>query len=160
MSRLDGPWKDVEQDLNGLGMRINARVQLATAQNAEVVRKVLVKHIQNQDLPWKKLNTAYLERKKKKRLSTAILIATSEFMQSITTQISSDKLSAFVGVLRSGKRKDGEPAVLVAEIHEFGSKARNIPARPLFRPTFAEIKPEVADSYKAAINEALDTVAT
>lgn len=160
MSRMDGPWKDLEQDLNGIGARLTANLQLTTAQNAEIVRKALVKHIQNQDLQWAKLNPKYLAYKKGNRLSTATLIATSEFLQSITTQMSSDKLSAFVGVLRNAKRKDGEPGVLVAEIHEFGSRARNIPPRPLFRPTFAEIKPEVADRFKAAIKEVLETVGT
>lgn len=160
MSQMDGPWKELEDDLRGIGARLTANLQLTTAQNAEIVRKSLVKHIQNQDLHWAKLNPRYLESKRRRRLSTAILIATSEFMQSITTQISSDKLSAFVGVLRNAKRKDGEPGVLIAELHEFGSKARNIPARPLFRPTFAEIKPEVTDRFKAAIKEVLETTGT
>ena len=160
MSQMDGPWKELEDDLRGIGARLTANLQLTTAQNAEIVRKSLVKHIQNQDLHWAKLNPRYLESKRRRRLSTAILIATSEFMQSITTQMSSDKLSAFVGVLRNTRRKDGEPGVLIAELHEFGSKARNIPARPLFRPTFAEIKPEVTDRFKAAIKEVLETTGT
>lgn len=160
MSQMDGQWKELEDDLRGIGARLTANLQLTTAQNAEIVRKSLVKHIQNQDLHWAKLNPRYLESKRRRRLSTAILIATSEFMQSITTQMSSDKLSAFVGVLRNAKRKDGEPGVLIAELHEFGSKARNIPARPLFRPTFAEIKPEVTDRFKAAIKEVLETTGT
>jgi len=77
-------------------------------------------------------------------------------MQSITTELAGDRLSAFVGVLRSGKRKDGEPPVLIAEIHEFGSHARNITARPLFRPTFKEVQPDVERGYKKAIREALE----
>ena len=157
MSELNGPWKNLESDLNGFGLKLTSRLQLATLQNAELVRKVLVKHLQNQDLSWKPLDPEYLASKKRRRLSTATLIATSQLMQSITTDLSGDRLSAFVGVLRSGKRRDGEPPVLIAEIHEFGSHARNIAARPLFRPTFKEVRPDVENGYRKAVHEAVET---
>ncbi len=156
MSEMNGPWKNLENGLNGFGLKLTSRLQLATLQNAETVRKVLVKHLQNQDLSWKPLDPAYLASKKKRGLSTATLIATSQLMQSITTELSGDRLSAFVGVLRSGKRNDGEPPVLIAEIHEFGSGARNIAARPLFRPTFKEVMPDVEDGYRKAVREVLE----
>ena len=156
MSEMNGPWRDLEKDLNGFGLKLTSRLQLATLQNAELVRKVLVKHLQNQDLSWKPLSPAYLASKKRRHLSTATLIATSQLMQSITTELAGDRLSAFVGVLRSGKRKDGEPPVLIAEIHEFGSHARNITARPLFRPTFKEVQPDIENGYKKAVREVLE----
>lgn len=158
MSELTGNWDEVEQDLKMLNHSLKHNVQIATAQNAEIVRKGLVKHIQNQDMGWDKLSEKYKLQKKKKGLSTAILIATSTLLQSITTKLSTDKLSAFVGLLRTGKRKDGEDPVLIGEIHEFGSKKRNIPSRPLFRPTLAERKNEVVKRYKDAVEKTFDNV--
>lgn len=158
MNRLTGPWQDLERDIVRLKTTMVAKLQLATLQNAETTRKGVVKHLQNQDLRWEKLNKQYRERKKKRGLSTATLIATSQLMQSITTQVTSNKMSAFVGVLRSGKRRDGEKPALIAAIHEFGSKRRKIPARPLFRPTLREVKPEIANRYREALNEVLKTL--
>lgn len=158
MSTFHGPWDKVHKDMNALADRIKSNLKMATAQNAEVTRGVLVKHIQNQDLKWKKLGPKYKEQKKKKGLSTAILIATSEMMQSITTKVASDKMSAFVGVLRAGKREDGEDPVLIAKVHEFGSKKRKIDKRPLFQPSFSETKDQAVDRYKTAITKAIETV--
>jgi len=158
MIQFHGQWDKVHDDLNNLADRISKQLKLATAQNVEVTKSALVKHIQNQDLKWKKLNPKYKAWKKKKGLSTATLISTSELMQSMTTKIASDKLSAFVGVLRSGKRKDGEKPVLIAAVHEFGSKKRKIPKRPLFQPTFSETKDQAVNRYKQAIFKALKSV--
>nr|BDD48157.1 hypothetical protein 1 [bacterium] len=158
MSQLTGEWKGFENDLVRLKTTLLTKLKLATVQNAEITKKSVVKHLQNQDLGWDKLSKKYLARKKKQGLSTATLIATSQLMQSITTQASSNKMSAFVGVLRTAKRRGGGKAVLIAAIHEFGSKRRKIPARPLFRPTLQEVKPQIANRYREALNEALKTL--
>jgi len=158
MNQLTGRWQEFENDMVRLKANILAKLKLATLQNAEITKKGVVKHLQNQDLGWNKLNKKYLARKKKQGLSTVTLIATSQLMQSITTQSSSNKMSAFVGVLRTAKRRGGGKAVLIAAIHEFGSKRRKIPARPLFRPTLQEVKPQIANRYREALNEVLKTL--
>lgn len=155
MNEMTGPWQATERELLQMRASLLSRLGLATRQNAVMTRKGLVKHIQNQDLGWTKLKPAYLAYKKKKGLSTATLIATSQLMQSITTDISGDKLSAFVGVLRSSRRKDGEAPEQIAAIHEYGSPRRNIPARPLFQPTIKEEKQHIVERYRGAITEAL-----
>lgn len=158
MTEFTGPWDKVQKDLNDLGKNLSNNLKLATEQNAEIVRKGLVKHIQNQDLRWKKLNKDYVKQKRKRRLSMVIWIATSQLMQSITKKMSSNRLSAFTGVLRTARRKDGENPVLIGEVHEFGSKKRGIPKRPLFVPTFKEKKPEIVKRYKKSIADVLDKV--
>lgn len=158
MNELTGPWKEFEGDLFGLKANLLSRLKLATIQSAEVTKRGVVKHLQKQDLGWKKLNDKYREWKRKKGLSTATLISTSQMMQSITIQEAADKMSAFVGVLRSGKRKDGEKPALIAAIHEYGSSARHIEARPLFRPTLKEAKPEIAKRYREALKEVTENV--
>lgn len=155
MSQLTGPWKATERELRQIRAALLGRLRVATRQNAEMTRKGLVKHIQNQDLGWAKLKPTYLAYKKKKGLSTATLIATSQLMQSITTDLGHDKLSAFVGVLRSAKRKDGEKPEQIAAIHEYGSPRRKIPARPLFGPTMKEQQPHIVKRYRNAIDDAL-----
>lgn len=158
MNQLTGPWREYESDLLRLKIALLSRLKLATLQSSEVTKRGLVKHLQKQDLGWKKLNDKYREWKRKKGLSTATLISTSQMMQSITTQEAPDKMSAFVGVLRSGKRKDGEKPALIAAIHEYGSSARHIDARPLFRPTLKEVRPEIIKRYRKALKEVANHV--
>lgn len=92
------------------------------------------KHVSRQDLNWKPLNKEYLRRKKKRGLSNKILVATSTYFQSITSFVDMD--TAYAGVRRVSRYKDGKSVANIAKIHEYGSKERNIPARPLWRPTF------------------------
>lgn len=158
MSTFHGDWEKTPKKMEALAKLITKNLKLANAQNLQVTRAVLVKHIQNQDLKWQKLKPQYVEQKKKKRLSTHILIATSEMMQSITTKVASNKMSGFVGVNRTAKRKDGQKTFLVAKIHEFGSKKRGIPKRPLFQPTFRQTKRKAISRYKKAIKKALDKI--
>ena len=157
-SKLIGPWEKVLKDMDKVGKTVLEAAQLANLQNAHVLERTIVKHIENQDLGWKKLDPAYKKYKERKRLSNQILIATSTLMNSITVQITKDKLGAFVGVLRLSKRKDGKPPVLIAAVHEFGSPARGIPKRPYLRPSFKEKEAEMRERYKKLISKALEEV--
>lgn len=155
MSELTGNWKRAKYVIDNLDKIAKEPLKRATQKSALQVEATLVKHIQNQDLGWKGLNPAYKKYKERKKLSNQIWIATSVTINSITTKILNKGLSAFVGVLRTAKSKDGTSEVLIAKVHEYGSTARNIPARPLFRPTFKEMKPQIIKNYQKALEKAL-----
>lgn len=91
-------------------------------------------HMKKQDLSWQDLDKKYVLRKVKKGHSNKTLIASSEYFLSITSF--SNKNTAFAGVKRDAKSKDGESLVSIAAVHEFGNK--NMPSRPLWRPVFKE----------------------
>lgn len=100
-----------------------------------------VLHLRNQDLNWQRLSDVYLRRKnnkKGKRLSEKTLIATGSYLQSITSWATKD--AVFVGVKRNVKNNEGEDIANIAMIHEYGSTARNIPARPLWGPVMNEMQ--------------------
>ena len=153
-NKLTGNWDKAIKDMSRLNEKLMEAAKLATIQSAHMIETALVGHIQKQDLGWKGLSEPYKQYKKAKGLSTQIWIATSTTMQSITTQIRSGGKEAFVGVLRKGK--GGQ--VLIAAVQEYGSPARNIPARPLFRPTLAEQQPKIKKHFEAKLQKVLSGV--
>jgi hypothetical protein len=61
---------------------------------------------------------------------------TSSYFQGITAWVEGN--TALAGIKRGTSHPDGGFIDVIAKVHEFGSVARNIPARPLWQPTFAE----------------------
>ena len=151
---LTGDWKGIERKLASLGSDLDDALEVATEQNAQETRTALVMHIQNQDLGWTELDPAYVRAKESKSLSNQTLIATGTLLSSITVY-KKDKFSAFVGALRSAGSRNA--TWFIAPIMEFGSPKRNIPARPLFRPTFKEMKRKMIERYEKAIEKVLNT---
>lgn len=111
-----------------------------------------VKAIASQELPWSPLSKRHLERKIERGDSEKTLIASSTYLQSITSTVGGQgrnamgqftkktaqstngvpKNTVFVGVLRGVKNKDNEEVANIAAVLEYGSVKRNIPARPLW----------------------------
>ena len=104
--------------------------------------KTAVEYLQKQDLGCKPLSERYKALKKRKGLSEKTLIATSTYFQSITSWTT--KQAIYVGVKRNVKNKDGEEVANIAKVHEYGSVKRNIPARPLWKPTLVEMQGRLA----------------
>jgi hypothetical protein len=99
-------------------------------------------HMVNQDLGWTPLNADYLKRKTtpvkgKRRKSEKILIASSSYLQAITSVAT--RKQVFVGVLRGVRNDEGQEIANIARIHEYGSTKRKIPARPLWRVVAQEL---------------------
>lgn len=94
------------------------------------------KHLRDQDLKWKPLSAKYLVAKVKRGGSGKILIDTSTYFRNITGYIKNE--TALVGIKREAKDKKGNVLANIARVHEFGSPARNIPARPLWQPVLKE----------------------
>ncbi len=120
--------KDEMEDAAAKGMKI-------IGLQAEKIAKM---HISRQDLNWKPLNEEYKERKKKQGYSTNILVRTSTYFQNITTYTT--KTTTFAGVRRAVTDDDGNEIANLAAVHEFGSAKAGIDKRPLWTPTFVEVK--------------------
>lgn len=152
-TQLFGDWKKVQEKLSELDDDLKEGLKVALLQNAEMIRTKLVQHIQSQNLGWAGLDKDYLKQKRRKGLSQHILIATATLLNSITVNQVSDE-EAFVGVLRSAPTQGGD-YVMIGSVMEYGSAARNIPARPLFGPTFKESLPEIETRFRNAIEKIL-----
>lgn len=155
-NELTGEWEKALMVVKKLEKIIRKGINKGTITNAHLIEARAVKHIQNQDLRWKKLDPAYKRWKEKNRLSTDKLIATGTLMNSITVQVLKDGQEAFVGVLRKARGKNGEQLANIAAVHEFGSVRRKIPARPLFKPTFRESRKDMLKNYRKFIKKGLD----
>lgn len=149
---LTGDWDGVLRKLERLGDSMEQAVVDSVAESAYLAEKTLVEHVQNQDLPWKDLNDVYKRYKAAKGLSTQKWIATSTTLQSFTVEFFKNGAQAFVGVLRNAAGKSGE-VVEVAKIMEYGTKDKKIPERPLFRPTYKELRPKFADIFKKSLSK-------
>jgi phage gpG-like protein len=136
-----GNWGQVNKIVNHLSGDINKGTQVALKQVGLKAESIAVKHIKNQDLEWEDLDEDYKERKGKKGLSTKTLVSTSDYMNSITSN--SDGKTAFAGVKKDVKSKDGTEIISIAAVHEFGTD--NIPKRELWKPTFEETLQWVID---------------
>lgn len=99
-------------------------------------------HMSAQDLNWTPLNPDYLQDKIRQGLSENTLIATSDYFQAITSYVSpmarGNNPTGWAGVKKAVLNADGEVIADIAKVHEYGSRVRNIPARPLWQPTYAE----------------------
>ena len=123
-----GRWDLVGLLTANLDKEIEASNKTGLKQVGLIGEKLAQEHLSNQDLSWKPLGIATQERKKKKGQSDKILIATSTYFQAITSQTARNM--AWIGVKKEVRNKDGEVVADIAAVHEYGSLARNIPARP------------------------------
>lgn len=99
---------------------------------------IVVDNMDNLQSEWQDLSASYLAYKVKKGHSDKILHRTTTYRQSITSWVDND--TVFVGVKRTARNKEGEVIANIAAVMEFGSKKRNIPARPLYKPSLQELE--------------------
>lgn len=107
---------------------------------ALMAESIAVKHIRNQDLRWAPLSPRYAAWKKKNRRSYKIYISTSDFMQSVTSQVNSFGTQSVAGVFKKSRNRDGQVIADIGKMLEWGSIKKGIPARPLWRPTYEEVR--------------------
>lgn len=158
-AKLEGDWGKTLKLLEGVGQEVMEAAKKGLYQGGLLIEACIVGHLQNQDLGWEKLNEAYKAWKERKGLSNQIGIATSTMLNSAATIPLEDGSEVFVGFKREKKRPDGEDPVLIAEVFEFGSKRRNIPARPLLQPSFKETLPAAQNRVQVMVEKALKRVA-
>jgi hypothetical protein len=100
---------------------------------AREYKKQLLIHIEKNNLPWKPLNPKYLEWKREQGLWRKTWKATGQLKGDI--EVIKTPTGWWAGILGTKKYSDGTLVSLVAIVLEYGSPTKNIPARPLFRPT-------------------------
>jgi len=133
-----GEWDKANDMFNRFDERIAVGRKRAISKSVLFAEGTAKKHLRNQDLNWQPLKSETVERKERKGLSNKILIATSDYFQSITSFADSNQ--GFAGVRKRVKNRNGDPITTIAMAHEFGSTKNNIPARPLWRPTLRKTK--------------------
>jgi hypothetical protein len=129
-----GQWGMVGRVVQNLGMTMKQSSEIAMAKTALYAERKAVMHMKSQDLPWQGLKQSTLDAKANAGQSSKILMATSDYFQSITSF--SNHSIAFAGVKRDAVNGDGDDLTSIAAVHEFGNS--DIPERPLWRPVARE----------------------
>ena len=134
--RRTGDWAKVARLIGNMSKEMKRAQELSLKRFALKAEGTAKKHISDQDLGWAALKAATVADKKRKGYSDKILVRTSDYFQAITSYTLKDH--AYIGVLKVAKNKDGNVIANIAAVHEFGSPKRNIPERPLWKPTLDE----------------------
>ncbi len=139
-----GDWKRVLDKLDRMAVRVKTDTGKAMGRSLAKVERAVLGHIDDQDLEWMPLTEDYLDKKEENGLDPDILRATNQMYENITTD-QPDEFSGAVGVTRGVLTKDGEEVTEIALIHEQPDDDGTVmPARKLWKPTFQEVKDEVA----------------
>ncbi|MCP3942213.1 MAG: hypothetical protein GY710_12105 [Desulfobacteraceae bacterium] len=137
---LTGDWKKVLNTLDGAANNIKKNMSASINRKLIDAEKLVLAHVDDQDLGWDELSTSHGKRKEKKGLSPDILRSSNQMYSNITTN-QTDAFTGAVGVKRGVTTKDGEDITDIAIIHEQpDNDGKKIPARKLWQPTFDEIK--------------------
>lgn len=129
----------VSQRLNGWAKNMDRYVNRSVAQEAQLLRRMMVSGIRRQ-APGGKKFLPISEATKKRKKSSKALIDKGDLIRSINVQPLFGGQAYFVGVHKNSGMKNGEPIANIAEVHEFGTKDGRIPARPYLRPAFSQWK--------------------
>jgi hypothetical protein len=111
-------------------------IDKSTAQEAHLLRRMIVMGIRRQAPGGKKFLPLQPETIKAKGSSKA-LIDKGDLIRSINVQPFAGGAAYFVGVHKMAGSKNGVPLANIAEVHEFGTRDGRIPERPYLRPAFA-----------------------
>ena len=103
-----GQWKQVSLLTKALKTEFLKAQILSLKRFGLKVEQVAVKHMNTQDLNWDTLSPAYLAAKIRRGESELILIATSSYMQAITSYVIND--SVYAGVKATSRDKKGNIA--------------------------------------------------
>ena len=134
--RKVGDWDKVTRLIGALSKEMENARKVSLKRWGLKAEGLAKKHISNQDLGWEELSPTTLANKIRKGFSDNILVATSDYFQSITSW--SDDQYAYAGVKKRATNSEGVEIADIAATHEFGSRSGNIPARPLWRPVMEE----------------------
>lgn len=129
-----GNWDLAGMMTDDMAKNIEKSNKIVLGQIGAETERGIVLWIEKQPSIWPRNNDKYKKWKEDHGFSNLILRKTSTLINSITSKLEYPKV--FVGVKRGATYKSGEEVANVAAIMEFGSVARNIPARPYLRPVF------------------------
>lgn len=131
-----GQWAVARRILSGGARRVSSAIDRAVQQEAHFIRAKIVEGIREQapgGQPFRPLAPGTLAVRRFRRFrGTKALIVRGDLRNSISVlRVSSG--TAFVGVLRTARSKDGKSLVNIAEVQEFGSKVFTIRITPKMR---------------------------
>jgi len=133
-----GNWSGVNKLKNSL-KKLTGDSSKQTLENAhKKAYEIVTGHIDKQDLPWKPLRQATVAEKSNKGYSSDILIRTHLYRDSIESGVKDN--AAYVRIRPSVTTDKGDSLEMIAAVHEFGSYAIGIPARPLWSPSKSEFE--------------------
>lgn len=135
MKRI-GNWRGVSRVIRNLQGDMRDAQRITLKRFGLKVERIAVTHISKQDLGWKRLKPSTIASNIRQGYSENILVETSLYFQSITSWVDND--AVYAGVSKTIRTRSGTLLANVAEVHEFGSRSGNIPARPLWQPSFKE----------------------
>lgn len=141
---LFGDWEQVDDLLKHIDKTIMAGAILGQKSAADKIIKIVKKNIRENggSIGWQPLSERYAARKERDGYNPdTILRMTGLYYRSINSW--SNGLNYYVGVKKNVKhpRKQGKSSltlVQIANILEHGSVVRNIPARPLWLPSYKQ----------------------
>jgi len=130
-----GDWARARRVLTGSSRRLKVAVGTALRQEAQALRKEIVKGITKQAPAGKAFKSlSPLTIAARKRLGfkgTKALMVRADLRNAIAAIVKRDK--AFIGVPRKARAKGGEDLVDIAKLNEFGSDPIVIPMTPRMR---------------------------
>lgn len=129
-----GNWTGITRLTRAMDVEIRKANKQSLMKIGLKAEQIAVKHIRNQDLNWQSLSPATVTRKSRLGQSDKTLMATTDYIQAITSYATSD--TAFAGVRKRATNRTGEDLTMIAAVLEFGTG--DIPERPLWRPTYDE----------------------
>ncbi len=139
-----GDWQRLMGNLDRVSNRLKSDTGKAIGRSLAKIERTVLDHVDAQDLAWEPLTDAYAARKAAAGLDPDTLRATNQMYENITTDQPND-FSGAVGVTRGVLTKDGEDVTEIALIHEQpDDDGKVMPARKLWKPSFEEVKDDVA----------------
>lgn len=153
---LTGDWEKCLGTLANGADNIKRNMSRTIRRKMVDVERIVLAHVDRQDLGWDELSDDYAAQKERKGLSPDTLRASNQMYSNITTR-QIDSFTGAVGVKRGVKTKDGEDITDIALIHEQpDNDGKKIPARKLWEPTFNEIKDDMAAELQGVVIKVFD----
>lgn len=156
-AELFGDWAKLKTLGQQLERRLNAELKKATLRSALLLVREIKKGIVSQapgGQQFAPLAQVTIDRKK----SSKALINTSILLTAITQHIFNGGTAAFVGLLRTSMRPDGESNANIGAIMEYGATITMpngttivIPARPFLHPVMEQHRATIQGYYHEAL---------
>lgn len=121
----------INQVVSGMGVAIRK----TAFQEAHLLRRTIVMGIRKQAPGGETFEPLAPETIKRKGSSKA-LIDHGDLIRSVNVKEIGGGIAYFVGVHKEARSADGKSLANIAEVHEFGTRNKRIPARPYLRPSF------------------------
>lgn len=148
---LTGQWRECGITLQSLSNNVSKKMNEAIKEQGEMIKEVMVGHIDNQDLGWTPLSSDTIRIKG----TDIIYVESGELKSELLVRgikSSVNQSTVFVGAnpWTSHKGSGMKSSDLLAKL-EYGTS--KMPPRPLIRPTWEEVKPIVEKNLKACLGD-------